>query len=394
MMNILITQTAYPPSVGGAQVHMHQLARKLSIHHSVKVACFWSKTRTDWLLGTTWFAPNGKKYIIDEISVTPLGFSLVEKLKISPWVLGYYVCKSTSIKKIAEKLMPQLHSMSKGVDIIHHGRVGREPLAYASLMLARDLKIPFIITPFHHPRWSHKFYKDYHQIYKQADAINALTPFEVEMIEDLGISRENIHVTGTGGLINTTHDADQFRKKYDLQGPIVLFIGQKYAYKGFSQVLDATQFVWEKFSNVHFVFIGPRTAYSRIRFSKYHDRRIVEIGTVDLETKTSALEACDILCVPSTQESFGGVFVEAWHFQKPVIGANIGAVSHVISDGVDGFVGSQEPSYIAEKLIKLLSDPLLCRQMGEAGNRKAASKYSWAVLAEKSEEIYKHLIEK
>ena len=77
-----------------------------------------------------------------------------------------------------------------------------------------------------------------------------------------------------------------------------------------------------------------------------------------------------------------------------MIGANIGAVSHVITNGVDGYVGPQETTYIAEKVLKLLSDPLLCRQMGEAGNRKAASKYSWAVLSEKSEEIYKHLIVK
>jgi len=393
-MNILFTQTAYPTSVGGAQVHMHQLARQLSIRHSIRVACFWSETRTDWLLGTTWFAPNGEAYKIDDITVTPLGYSLVEKIKISPWVLGYYLYKSTSIKKIAEKLIPQLRSISEGIDIIHHGRVGRAPLAYASLMLARDLRIPFVITPYHHPRWSHKFYKDYHQIYMEADAINALTPYEVEMIEDLGVPRDKIHVTGTGGKVNSTHDANQFRKKYDLQGPIVLFIGQKYAYKGFSQLLDASRLIWEKFSNVNFVFIGPRTSYSRIKFSKYKDKRILELDTVSLETKTSALEACDILCVPSTQESFGGVFVEAWYFQKPVIGANIGAVSHVITNGVDGYVGPQETTYIAEKVLKLLSDPLLCRQMGEAGNRKAASKYSWAVLSEKSEEIYKHLIVK
>jgi glycosyltransferase involved in cell wall biosynthesis len=58
-----------------------------------------------------------------------------------------------------------------------------------------------------------------------------------------------------------------------------------------------------------------------------NDPRILELGSVDLQTKTDALEACTLLCLPSTQESFGGVYTEAWSFKKPVIGCDIPAVS-------------------------------------------------------------------
>ena len=72
--------------------------------------------------------------------------------------------------------------------------------------------------------------------------------------------------------------------------------------------------------------ITPRTPFSQKFFTQQPpDPRLIELGTVDLQQKTNALAACTLLCLPSTQESFGGVFTEAWSFEKPVIGANIPA---------------------------------------------------------------------
>lgn len=391
-MKIFFTQTAYPPSIGGAQIHLHQLAKLLSDHHEVKVACFWTKTRTDWLLGTTLFAPGGEPYELDGVYVTPIVYTQEEKIRLLPWVILYYIFQHQAIYKIAEILLPKLRQIGDEADIVHHGRVGREPLAYASFMLARELEKPFVLNPYHHPRWSSLFYRSYQRLYTQADAIFALTHAEGRMVEKFGVKREKIFVTGTGGINSTDYDPLRFRNHYGLFGSIVLFIGQKYPYKGFLQILKAAPLVWEKRPDIHFVFLGPRTNYSRRIFLKVRNPRVVELDTVSLEEKTSALAACDILCVPSTQESFGGVYIEAWQMGKPVIGSDIATVSEVIRHGIDGFVGPPSPSFLADAILQLINDPILRSQMGEAGKQRAEAEFSWSKIARKTELVYQKLL--
>jgi len=118
-------------------------------------------------------------------------------------------------------------------------------------------------------------------------------------------------------------------------------------------------------------------------------RGILELDTVDLQTKTDALAACTLLCVPSTQESFGGVYTEAWMFNKPVIGGDIAAIREVIEEGVNGYVLPPTPELIAERTNYLLAHPTVAQTLGQAGHDKVLRHYSWAILAEKTEAVYR-----
>ena len=95
-----------------------------------------------------------------------------------------------------------------------------------------------------------------------------------------------------------------------------------------------------------------------------------------------------MLCVPSSQESFGGVYTEAWSFGKPVIGCNIPAVADVVSDGVDGYLVDQQIPLIADRRFDLLTHPQTARAMGQAGQAKVEACYTWPRLAEKTAQIY------
>ena len=179
-----------------------------------------------------------------------------------------------------------------------------------------------------------------------------------------------------------------------MDGPIILFLGQHFLYKGFVQLLQAAPIVWKKIPEANFVFIGPDVDHSEKYFQGEVDPRVHRLGQVDLQTKTNALAACTLLCVPSIQESFGGVYTEAWSFQKPVIGCPIPAVSEVISDGVDGYLADQMPQAIAERIIDLLQNPSKATEMGKAGCRKVEEKYSWNRVAQLTEEAYKQVLAK
>jgi glycosyltransferase involved in cell wall biosynthesis len=395
-MNILITITAYPPSIGGAQIHTHELVKRLLKNYSIQVVSFWNLNRTDWLLGTTLCVPfKSKRYFRDGVLINQLGFGLLEKTWMLPVTLVYYPIMGLSLPVIAKTIQKHLAPFSKQVDLIHNVRIGREPISFASLAEARRKDIPFVLTPLHHPRWSGWLHRYYLDLYRKADAVIALTESEKLTLLNLGVEESRIHVTGIGPVLADSGDAERFRHKFSLgKDPFILFLGQKYAYKGVEVLIQSSSKVWKKFPEVRFIFIGPRTDYSRKVFTRVTDSRVLELDKVDLQTKTDALAACTILCVPSSQESFGGVYTEAWSFEKPVIGLNIPAVSEVIDHGVNGLLVNRQPDEIANAILEILSDQKLAQSMGAAGLQKVKDRYSWDQLAVMTNQIYQSVLGK
>jgi glycosyltransferase involved in cell wall biosynthesis len=118
------------------------------------------------------------------------------------------------------------------------------------------------------------------------------------------------------------------------------------------------------------------------------------MGEVEAQDKWDAMEAAQIVCVPSRNESFGRVFVEAWSKGKPVIGARIPAVEEVIRDGITGLLvePGSAPS-LASALERLLRDRELAARLGEQGRRAAATEFSWARVVARVENAYAAAVE-
>lgn len=394
-LNVLYTTTSYPPAIGGAQLHTHQIVRQLAQRHTTRVVTLWDHNRTDWLLGTTLNAPpQPKTYTIDNIPVNLITLTPAERRALRFWVYGYYLVKPAAIRRIAARFAPKIEVHAVAAQLIHTARIGREPLSYASLQVARHRNIPFVFTPYHHPRWVGWNYRDYIKLYRQADALIALTETERRTLIDLGVRPERVFVTGNGPNLADAAQPQAFRRQLNLpaNAPLVLFLGQKYRYKGFQPLTQAAPLVWQQYPDTRFLFIGPRTRFSEKVFARIQDSRLIELPTVDLQTKTDALAACTLLCLPSTQESFGGVFTEAWYFGKPVIGADIPAIREVIDDGVNGYVTSPTPAALVERINYLLENPAIAARLGVAGQQKTAQQYSWEQLAQKTEQVYTALL--
>ena len=388
-MKLLYTITAYPPSIGGAQLHAHSIAQQIQQHHDIQVASFWNTNRTDWLLGTTLkVASQAEDYTIDNIPVHRIGLPVRDKAQMLLPLVMYYPAMRYMLPPIAARILPYLDAQASNADIIHNFRIGREPLSYASYELARKKHIPFVFTPFHHPRWVGWRYEAYLRLYRAADTVITLTHREKEILIELGVQAERVTVTGMGPILAAEGDAQGFRERHKLTGPVVLFAGQHYLYKGYRQLLEATRFVWDKVPEANFVFIGPSVGDSEEYFAMYKDHRIHRLGKVSLQEKTNALATCDLLCVPSTQESFGGVYTEAWAFKKPVIGCNIPAVAEVIQDGERGLLVEQQAASIAEGIITLLLNPNAAEKMGQCGYDRLQQRYTWDKIGQQMDEVY------
>ncbi len=392
-MKVLYTLTSYPPATGGAQQHFHEIARRLQKTEEVRVVSQWRANRQDWLLGSTLRAPEPDTNPIDGVAVSGLKFNRVDRFKMIPALPLYYFAPQVFSPWIVRTFLKRLKETSFRPDLIHHGRIGRENLGFASLEWARELGVPFVLTPFHHPRWVGWRYRKYLELYREADHVFAMTQSERRTLMELGVAESRVSVLGHGPSVLPHADGQKFRAQHGIGShPMILFVGQKYPYKGFRSLLQAADGIWKTFPETHIVFVGPRTPDSEKEFSQVKDGRIIELGSVSIEEKCAALAACDLFIMPSNQESFGGVYVEAWMYSKPVIGGRIAAIADVIDEGVNGLLTDQDPAEIARLAIDLLGDPEKRRRFGEAGHRKAIEVYSWESICERARSVYQGLV--
>lgn len=350
---------------------------------------FWNTNRTDWLWGTTFAAPRSPGWTIDDQPSRTPALSLRRRLGHLPFLPFHYPLPHLTTPILSRLLQPALERViPEGAEIIHHIRIGREILAHASLAIARRRGIPFVLTPLHHPRWTGWRYREWIRIYREADLVFALSEVEKTTLVGLGVEEDRIRVIGHAPSVHPTESRPQ-----DKETPTVLFLGQHYDYKGWRSLLEAAPLVWATRPDVRFVFAGPPVGSSERAFV-HTDPRIIRMGKVDETTKAKLLAECSMLVLPSTQESFGGVFTEAWTFGKPVVGCPIPAVSELIEHEVDGLLANQDPRDLAQAILRLLDDPTGAGRMGAAGREKVQNRFTWPAIAEKVERGYRDAIAK
>ncbi len=98
--------------------------------------------------------------------------------------------------------------------------------------------------------------------------------------------------------------------------------------------------------------------------------------------------AATAVVVPSYNESFGLVAVEAQATGTPVVAAAVGGLTTVVRDGVSGLlVDTHEARDWAAALRRLIDDPTLVERLGEGALRHAQD-FSWERTAERTLAAY------
>ena len=94
-----------------------------------------------------------------------------------------------------------------------------------------------------------------------------------------------------------------------------------------------------------------------------------------------AYRGCSAFVLPSGQEGFGIVFLEAMRFAKPCIGGNEGGTPEVIDDETTGMLvpfGELDP--LESAMERLVADGALRARMGQAGHRRLEEQFVFSAL--------------
>jgi glycosyltransferase involved in cell wall biosynthesis len=112
----------------------------------------------------------------------------------------------------------------------------------------------------------------------------------------------------------SVYKPEQFRQKYNIDTPFLLYIGRIDPSKGCEELFSYFMALRsQEVTARKLVLLGKST----MPIPQHPD--IMTLGFVDEQTKWDALAACDLLVMPSPYESLSMVLLEAWAVGKPVL---------------------------------------------------------------------------
>src|SRR5205085_8164298 len=101
--------------------------------------------------------------------------------------------------------------------------------------------------------------------------------------------------------------------------------------------------------------------------------RVHFLGHLPFAALVAEYRNATIFTLPTEQEGFGIVFLEAMASSLPIVATRVAAVPEDVSDGVSGLlVDPGHESTLAQALRTLLADAALRATLGSAGSTQAA----------------------
>ncbi|MDX8381063.1 MAG: glycosyltransferase family 4 protein [Ghiorsea sp.] len=245
------------------------------------------------------------------------------------------------------------------------------------LVLTRHMKFPSKKDGFFH-----KF------LYKNVDHIFAITQtmahdFNRFVPEDV---RPDISVNYLGIDMIEPSSVDmiqQRRAEYDSENNhfLIALVGRIDFDKGHDFLLSALEIAKAKGLPFKALIIGHPMSETYLEGLK---RRVVDAGLEDymvftgfVDEPRQLMQACDVLVLPTIEETFGLVLIEAMSVGVPVIGSNRGGVSEIIEDQVTGLLfESCDEKSLFEALKTIYAQPELAQQYAEKAKLLTQTKFN------------------
>jgi glycosyltransferase involved in cell wall biosynthesis len=407
-MNVLFLIHRYPPAVGGSERFVQAIARRLvaeghqaTVYTSnvLEIEGFWLRGRKRLATGIE--DDTGVRVRRFEAVVLPLHSATSQLLGLVPWApLGLTMLPPGLV-------LPDLWRAVRAggeFDVIHASAY--PSLMYLGNVAARRSGARSVLMPCTHPggdddgaRRGYFVSKRVLNLHHQADAIIALTERERQMMKRSGVPGERLHVAGAGVDPASALSADgtRFRQKHGLasDAPIVAFVGHKTAGKGALYLLDACQALLAERTGLTFALVGARTEDFTRRYQTLPDgvrRRVLDLSLSEQE-KHDLLAASSVLALPSREDGFGIVLLEAWLHGKPVIGARAGGIPDVIDEGQTGLlVPYGDVSALSQAISWLLDHPEEAEKMGSQGREITLQRWTWDAVYKRVRAVYKRIL--
>lgn len=223
----------------------------------------------------------------------------------------------------------------------------------------------------------------FHSLYNKCAMVTAPTA-TIKDILGLDKLRVPVEVISNGvdlGRFSGGTRNSRWRKKFCIPAdrPVILYLGRLDKEKNLGTLITAFALV-SKTTKAHLVLVGNgnrREEWQELAKSLDVDQDITWITRIDNTSPdfSQVYFEADIFCIPSRAESESMVTLEAMAAELPILASDIGALPELVQPGQNGYLLSPDhPERWAEKILYLCRHPQERNRMGEASQKRVASR--------------------
>jgi glycosyltransferase involved in cell wall biosynthesis len=199
----------------------------------------------------------------------------------------------------------------------------------------------------------------------------------------MGLKDERSTIVGMGIDSVGPQEPLDFRKKFGIDSPFLLYAGRREGGKNTPLLLDYFR-AFKRYQDTELILLLMGTG--EIKLSGRDKGAIKDIGFVSEEDKWNGYSASTAFCQPSTNESFSIVLLESWLAGKPALVNAFCPVTfdHCRSSG--GGIYFRDYYEFEESLFYFLSHPRETELIGRQGQKYVQENYSWEKVLDRLEE--------
>jgi len=198
-----------------------------------------------------------------------------------------------------------------------------------------------------------------------------------------------------GGLARTGGSVERAAARAHLgipaEAPVTLLFGQLRADKGLGDLVAALA----RLPALHLLVggqdLGALSALAeQLASPQLAGRVTIREGFLDMGEAAQLFAAADTVALPYPSASQSGVLLLAYGFHRPVIAYPVGGLVEAVIDGETGWLCSRPD---VDALVDALAASIEagaaeCLRRGEQGARLADERFSWPVIARRTDEVY------
>lgn len=348
-----------------------------------------------------------KKYAqyIDELDIIVLSKKGFNEQRINDKLFIY---PTNSLSKLfyvqnACKIAKKLFSKNK-FDLV----VTQEPFltALAGWKIKKKFKVPLLVH-FHGDFWQNKYWlkeKWYNRcllvlskfLAPKADGIRVVSSGIKEKLLKAKIPESKIRIIPTPVDLAKFSEGDEKRiakiRKEHGEKKTIINVGRLDSSKDYPALFKTIALVYEKYRNLAFCQVGAGFYLSeKIRVDE--NLILTSFGKLEQKELINYYHAVDVYVSSSCHESFGKVLVEAMACGLPVVATATTGSKEIVVNEKNGFlvpVGDEKA--LAKKVLYLLNEPEIAKQMGEAGRKMVRERFNQQKTIQKIINFWRKLI--
>ena len=261
--------------------------------------------------------------------------------------------------------------------------------AYACTLLSRMTGVPTVVhLHVAYGDWMNRMLTTGMQ---RADALIAISEFTKQSFVTAGYAADDIHVVHNGiDLDRWVPSADDgaIRREFAIpvDAPMIVSVCRLFAPKGPAELIRAVADVRTQVPDLRLVIVGEEL-YGGYRAEL--DALVDDLdlgGCVTFAGRRSDVPAimgtADLYAMPSFEEPFGLVFVEAMAMRLPVVALSSGGAPEIVEHDITGLLSAPgDHSALVHNIRMLVDRPELRAAMGARGRKVALSRFSSARMA-------------